>query len=80
MRLLIDLQLGWLREATERYAERFGRKPARIEELVESGMMRELPEEPLGGRYYLDADGEPRTTKEAERLRLPEAAKGLEFR
>jgi hypothetical protein len=79
-RLLIDLHLAWLREAVHRFEAKEGRRPASIDQLVASGIMRAIPDEPLGGRYYLDDAGNPATTMEAERLRLPAEAKGVDFR
>lgn len=47
-----DLQL--LEEAIGRYWERYRRVPARLEDLVGPGLLRELPREPFGGRYLYD--------------------------
>ncbi|QDQ26270.1 hypothetical protein FNU76_07795 [Chitinimonas arctica] len=48
-----------LREATERFEQKTGRKPAKLEELLTSGVLSALPQDPLGAGYTLRADGEP---------------------
>jgi hypothetical protein len=50
-----DLQL--LEETISRYRTLYRRAPERLEDLVEPGLLRELPHEPFGGRYLYD----PRT-------------------
>ncbi|MBW1981201.1 MAG: hypothetical protein JRJ12_08255 [Deltaproteobacteria bacterium] len=52
----------FLEEAMERYEKRFGRKPARLEELIAARILRAIPPDPYGGKFYLDAKGRVRTT------------------
>jgi tetratricopeptide (TPR) repeat protein len=40
-----------------------GRPPARLEELVEAGLITAIPPEPFGGRYELRADGKVHSTE-----------------
>jgi hypothetical protein len=64
-----DLQL--LEEAVSRYRERYRRAPARLEDLVGPGLLRELPREPLGGRYLFDPQTQSvRSSEMKERLKL----------
>lgn len=48
-----------LREATAKFAERNGRAPASLNELLSAGVLERLPEDPLGMGYGLDANGQP---------------------
>jgi tetratricopeptide (TPR) repeat protein len=50
-----------LQAAADRFADDRGRPPADLRELVSSGYVDRLPEEPYGGRFYLQ-DGKVRTT------------------
>ncbi len=64
-----DLQL--LEEAIGRYRERYRRAPARLEDLVGPGLLRELPREPFGGRYLYDAQTQSvRSSEMKERLKV----------
>jgi hypothetical protein len=53
-----------LERAVATFSERHGRKPAALDELVEAGILRALPRDPYGGRFYIDADGAIKTTSE----------------
>lgn len=70
---LVDLRmerdLRGIEAAIARYRERTHSPPHSLEELVKSGDLPKLPVEPHGGRYKLDAAGEPRSNV-AERLRI----------
>jgi hypothetical protein len=46
-----------LDEAVARFRDSRGRAPDALEELVAAGEIEAVPEEPFGGRYFLDADG-----------------------
>lgn len=63
-----------LERAVSTFAERHGRKPAALEELVETGIIRALPRDPYGGHFYLDADGAIKTTSEL-RFGKPDGSK-----
>jgi tetratricopeptide (TPR) repeat protein len=41
----------------DEYAKRYGRRPARISELVQAGLLRGIPGDPLGFAYIFDEDG-----------------------
>jgi hypothetical protein len=51
-----------IQAAVNQYRERHGRLPTRLEELSEQGILPQLPEDPYGGRFYLDSSGTVRTT------------------
>ncbi len=64
-----DLQL--LEEAISRYRERYTRAPERLEDLVNSGLLRSLPREPFGGRYLYDPQTQTvRSSEMKERLKV----------
>ncbi|MEO0198712.1 MAG: hypothetical protein ABIL92_03225 [candidate division WOR-3 bacterium] len=52
----------YLQSAIGVYAERFGRKPTNLQELVSSGIIDRIPEDPYGGVFYIDENGEVRGT------------------
>lgn len=54
--LRLNEDLARLQDAVNRFREDRGRPPARIGELVESGHIGSVPDEPYGGSYYLDRD------------------------
>lgn len=51
-----------IQSAVNRYKEQKNRLPDRIDELVEQGILKRLPEDPYGGTFYLDISGVVRTT------------------
>lgn len=72
----LELQLKWLRQAVERFRQSSGHAPKDMQALVAAGVLREIPTDPLGGRYYIDEEGNVQTTSEDKRLRLRDS--GLE--
>lgn len=54
-----------LREAALRYKTHFGKTAPSLHELVRSGMLKELPQDPLGLGYELDSAGVPVFSKQA---------------
>lgn len=51
-----------IKTAVSQFKEHHGRLPTRLEELLEYGIVKQLPEDPYGGRFYLDNFGAVRTT------------------
>ncbi len=51
-----------IEQARDRFAHEKGRFPKNIAELVEAGYLEERPEDPYGGRFYLDESRQVRTT------------------
>lgn len=41
----------------EEYEKRFGRRPSSLDQVVQSGMLKAMPADPLGFAYVLDANG-----------------------
>lgn len=66
----IRKRLGALRgieildQAVQRYRMQFGRLPASPQALVEQGFLTQLPTDPYGGTFYLNADGKVWTTSD----------------
>jgi len=66
-----DLQL--LEEAISRYRALYKRVPERLEDLVGTGLLRELPREPFGGHYLYDPQTQAvRSSEMKERLKVYE--------
>ena len=51
--------LAKLQDAAKRFRERFGKGLEKLEDLVSSGLIAEIPADPLGFGYGLDASGSP---------------------
>ncbi len=51
-----------LNEAAETYALRVGSPPETLADLVTEGLIDALPEDPLGGDFFIDPDGEVQST------------------
>lgn len=60
--LQLRKQLAVLEQAVAIQAERAGQPPGDIETLVAAGILTRLPEDPLGGRFFIDARGRPQST------------------
>lgn len=56
------LSVKFLQEAVNRYRLAHGRLPDLLGRLVETGLLKELPVDPYGGRFYLDEQGKVRST------------------
>lgn len=62
MRLNALKRALYLERATERFRKRFGRLPRHIEELVTQGIIRQIPQDPYGGTFYITSGGMIKTT------------------
>lgn len=68
---IVERDLYQLEEAIGRFHAQHAERPARLEQLVQEGLLRALPQEPFGGRYLYDAGtGEVRSSEVMERMRL----------
>lgn len=68
---IVERDLQILEQTISRFQANHSRRPERLENLVEPGMLRELPMEPFGGRYlYEPATGIVRSSEVTERIRL----------
>ena len=53
-----------IEKAVTLYVQKFGRKPLSVEDLVRTSILAGLPEDPYGGKFYLDEAGTVRSTTE----------------
>lgn len=67
--LMVELHLLWLNEAITHFRGQRGKCPASIDDLVTAGVMRAIPDEPLGGEYRIK-DCRAVTTSKYEELRV----------
>ena len=51
-----------IEEARDLYRNRFGSPPQSVEQLKGSGVLRRLPVDPYGGAFFIDAEGQVRST------------------
>lgn len=52
----------YLERAASAYEQRFNRKPEKLTDLIANGVIREIPKDPYGGEFFIDADGSIKTT------------------
>lgn len=57
-----------LREASAKYRQQFQRPPEKLDDLITSSIMPNLPEDPLGIGYRLDENGVPQITFQIRRI------------
>ena len=68
---IVERDLAMLEEAIGRFQTRYSQRPSRLDQLVQGGILRELPQEPFGGHYYYNAEtGEVRSSEVKERMRM----------
>jgi hypothetical protein len=68
-RVIVERDLQSMEMAIAEYTSRIGAPPRMLADLVRSGMLARVPEEPYGGRYLLTPDGGVRSDR-APRERL----------
>src|SRR5438132_7314448 len=63
---LMNLQLLRVKEdcrqldaLADEYAKKYGKRPTRMSDLVEAGLVRDIPDDPLGFAYVLSGSGQP---------------------
>lgn len=54
--------VAFLEDALDNYKKRFQRRPQNLEALVADGILKAIPADPYGGRFYLDERGRVQTT------------------
>ena len=74
--LMLEQELLSFQRIIDQYTQSFGRPPSTLNELVQTGMLRQLPQsDPVGGTYFISETGRATTTSEDKRLRLSREAK-----
>lgn len=62
-----------LEESISHYQDKYGHVPAKLEDLMLHGVIRQLPVDPLGGQYQIDfLTGAVKASSKRERLRIHE--------
>jgi len=56
------LQVLKIERARDAYQQKNGKPPASVEELVQAGLLRGVPHDPYGGRFFLRGDGSVSST------------------
>ena len=74
---LVERDIQILEQAISRYQASHSRPPEQLENLVEQGLLRELPKEPFGGHYlYEPSTGAVRSSEVTERMRITARRRG----
>jgi hypothetical protein len=74
---IVERDILILEEAIGRYRDKHSRRPDHLQDLVRSGLLSTVPEEPFGGRYlYEPATGNVRSSEMKERMRIPVRRRG----
>ncbi len=69
--LMIERDLIYLERAIKDFSRQEGRRPRNLKELIISGLIRRVPQEPFEGRYLYDpGTGEVKSSTHPERLRV----------
>ncbi len=61
----------FLEHAVARYKKKKKQQPGNLQALVQSGIINEIPEDPYGGKFYLDKAGSIQTTSKLAQLIKP---------
>jgi hypothetical protein len=56
----------FLEKAVERYRAKFNRSPKALSDLVTSGVIANMPEDPYGGTFYMEKNGAVRSTNDGK--------------
>lgn len=68
--VIVERDLQLLERAVEEYRALRGVFPRNLTDLVASGILPALPEEPHGGRYLMSSNGEVRSNRMTQRLKV----------
>lgn len=75
--LELELDLKILNEAATAYTKERAHPPEKLDDLVHAKLVNMIPQDPLGGAFFLGGDKRVHTTHEQERMRLPSSLKHL---
>lgn len=68
--VIVERDLRLLESAVKEYRRLAGRLPGDLHDLAAFGLIREVPREPNGGRYVMMPDGEVRSDRVSEHLKV----------
>ena len=69
-RFIYELRLNalkrilYLEKASDSYKKKFGRFPKDLNQLISMKFIKEIPQDPYGGKFYIDSDGSIKTTSD----------------
>jgi hypothetical protein len=66
----VERDLQALESAVKSYREKMGAVPRELSDLVRAGILPGIPEEPNGGRYFMEPGGKVRSDRVSQRLRV----------
>ncbi|TKB92673.1 MAG: hypothetical protein E8D41_07750 [Nitrospira sp.] len=74
---LVERDIQILEQVISRYQAMYSRRPERLENVVEQGLLQELPKEPFGGHYLYEPEtGAVRSSEVTERMRITARRRG----
>ena len=59
--------LNYLQKGVDKYKKIYGKLPKSIDELLRRGIISYIPEDPYGGKFYIDKNGKVKTTSKLAR-------------
>jgi len=69
--LIVERDLKFLEEAIMKYTQVYNRNPSSLRDLVNSGIIKNIPEEPFTGHYYINKEtGLAASSMRRERLKI----------
>jgi hypothetical protein len=69
--VIAERNIRVLEDVVRQYHQHFGKRPTKLDDLTASGMIQQIPSEPLGGAYQLNpSDGTVSSSGLRERLRV----------
>ena len=74
---VVERDLYVLEQAISQFQAQYSARPARLDELVQKGLLRELPQEPFGGQYIYNAEsGAVQSSEVQGRIRMTVRKRG----
>ena len=68
--VIVERDIQTMERAIEAYREKTGEMPAALTDLLRSGLLPRIPDEPHGGKYFLQQDGTVRSDRVTGRLKV----------
>lgn len=68
--VLVNYHLDILDQSIKKYHDLYKKYPNNLNELVSTGIMREIPDEPFGGRYFIDLNSFKAKSTKSERIKV----------
>ena len=75
--LELEVEMEELDKIVKQYNEIEGHAPKRLDDLRRAGLINAIPQDPLGGSFYVDDHGNAATTSESKRLRVSSQVFGV---